>query len=525
MVAATLALGVLVTACGGDPPQIVDYSPQRNSVDVSTASPIRITFDHDVDRQSVEARLHLSPITTGSVQWLSGRQLAYNHATLRTNTPYEVILEPGYRDLAGNTYTLRHHWSFVTEGAPTLAGSTPTDGESGIDPASYLTLDFTREMDAQSLQSAIAITPNVPIDVRLDPTDGRRAIIATSELLTPNTAYQLLVNTAALDVDGNPIDRDQLIQFNTGAQHPLRHWIAFATNNPAGGPGGLWIVDERGFPRILFDSGAVQSFSWSPAGDSMLIEVPDETWWTFSPGGTQRPLNVKAVWAAALASGMGFVYIDNEGVLYRQTQDGVDERIASDVAEAVVAPDGLRLAFVGGVAGNEQIWGYDVGLRAGYQLVQDSGPVSDVAWSPGGTRLAYLRHDATTTTLRVRSLVGTGATSTLTTGDLGSPAWLPDSTHIVFSAAFATDNGTVHKAFVVNVVSPPTALTIALGLPSDPGIDAMSPISSPDGHQIAFLSGNQVWLMNADGTRPTALTKQDPASFPYSCRALAWTRT
>jgi hypothetical protein len=52
-----------------------------------------------------------------------------------------------------------------------------------------------------------------------------------------------------------------------------------------------------------------------------------------------------------------------------------------------------------------------------------------------------------------------------------------------------------------------------------------SPMASPDGHQIAFLSGDQVWLMNADGTRPTALTKEDPEVFPYSCRALAWTRT
>ena len=60
---------------------------------------------------------------------------------------------------------------------------------------------------------------------------------------------------------------------------------------------------------------------------------------------------------------------------------------------------------------------------------------------------------------------------------------------------------------------------------ADPAIEVSSPIASPDGHQIAFLSRNQVWLMNGDGTRPTALTREDPASFPYSCRAVAWTRT
>jgi len=56
-------------------------------------------------------------------------------------------------------------------------------------------------------------------------------------------------------------------------------------------------------------------------------------------------------------------------------------------------------------------------------------------------------------------------------------------------------------------------------------LDVGSPVPSPDGHQVAFLNGNQVWLMNADGTRPTALTNLDPTSFPYSCRIPAWTRS
>jgi hypothetical protein len=515
----------LLTACGGDPPQIVDYSPERNTVDVSTAAPIRIAFDHDVDRPSVELRLHLLPPTTGSVRWLSGRELAYDHATLRVSTTYEVILEPGYHDPAGNTYTLRHHWSFTTEGPPSLSGSSPANGDASVDPASYLNLDFTRQMDPATLKSAIAMNPSVPFEVRLDPTDPHRAIIAPSQLLSANTDYQLLVNTAATDLDGNQLGRDELVRFTTGAQHALRHWIAFATAAADGSAGGLWIVDERGFPRELFDATAVQSFNWSPAGDSLLIQGPDQAWWQYAPGVAESPLTFKAMWAAALAAGMGFVYLDSASVLHRQTADGTDETIAADVAEAAVAPNGLRLAYVLDTGGGREIWGYDVGLRATYQLVLDTAQVSDVAWAPAGNRIAYLRHDATATALRVRNLTGTAATSTLTSGDIGRPAWLPDSTHLVFAASVSNQGAVLHKAYVVNVVSPPAALTVATGLPSDPGIDVSSPVSSPDGHQIAFLSHDQVWLMNADGTRPTALTKQDPASFPYSCRALAWTRS
>ena len=513
-----------LAACGGDPPQIVDYSPQRNSVDVSTAVPIRISFDHDVERTSVESRLHLSPATGGSIRWLSGHQLQYEHATLRTSTTYEVILDAGYHDRAGNTYSLRHHWAFTTEGPPAVTSSTPAGGDAGVDPAAYLTLDFSRAMDPASLKGAVALSPTIPIDVRIDITDSRRAIVAPSQLLSPNTEYRLLISTAALDVDGNQLGRDQSVRFTTGALHPLRNWIAFATDAADGSAGGLWMVNDRAFPRQLFDAGAVRSFSWSPGGDTLLIEGQDETWWNYVPGSVNATLGFKAPWAASLAAGMGYVYITDAGILHRQAPDGADEVIEADVGEATVAPNGLRIAFTHAASRTNEVWGYDVGLHSRYLLASDTAPVSAVAWAPSGNRIAYLRHDPSTLSLRVRNLTGAAATTTQTSGDISAPAWLPDSTHLVFSAAFSTPGGPTHKAFVINVVSPPASLNLASGLPSDPEIEVDSPVPSPDGHQIAFLSGDQIWLMNADGTRPTPLTKQDPASFPYSCRALAWTR-
>ena len=524
LAAAGLLAAISMTACGGDPPQIVDYAPQRNTIDVSTAAPIRITFDHDVDQSSVNSRLHLEPATQGIARWIDGRNVVYEHATLRTNTVYEVILESGYHDPAGNTYTLRHHWSFVTEGPPRLAASTPAGGDRSVDPAAYISLDFTRGMNPVTLKDAITISPSVPFEVRLDPTDSKTAIIAPSQLLAPDTGYQVVVAVTATDIDGNQLTRDQTFNFTTGAVQPLRHWIAFATDKSDGSPGGLWIVNERGFPRQLFDATAVQSFSWSPSGDSMVVQGPGETWRKVTPGGDETVLPFRGPWAAALASRMGYVYLDDTGVLHRMRVDGTDDVIATDVREGAVAPSGLRVAFIHTRVSSNEIWGYDVGLRTTYLLAVDTAPVSSAAWDPAGNRIAYLRHDLTTTTLQMRSLTGTAATTTLVAGDIGRPAWLPDSTHVVFSAKVPTASTTLTKAFVINVVSPPATLSAAAGLPADPAIQVASPLSSPDGHQIAFLSGNQVWLMNADGTRPTPLTKEDPAAFPYSCRALAWTR-
>src|SRR5262249_30935717 len=153
-------------------------------------------------------------------------------------------------------------------------------------------------------------------------------------------------------------------------------------------------------------------------------------------------------------------------------------------AEAAVAPNGLRLAFINNTTDLNKVWAYDVGLRARYELALDSAPVSSVAWAPAGNRIAYLRHDLSPVSLRIRNLTGAAATTTISTGDIDAPAWLPDSTHLLFSAALPTSSGAVHKAFVINVVSPPTVLSMASGLPSDPSVQVASPVSSPDGHQI-----------------------------------------
>jgi len=520
---AVLLVGLV--ACGGNPPQIVDYSPERGAKEVSTATPIRITFDHDVDMPSIESRLYLLPATTGSLTWVSRRQLAYEHATLAPKTTYEVVLEAGYKDPAGNTAMLRHHWSFITEGPPLLAGSTPANGESGVDPAAYLAINFSRDMSGASLQGAVTIAPSAPFSVRLDPTDGRRAIIAPATLLNPSTAYAIAITTAALDADGNKLARDESIAFTTGAVRPLRHWVAFTTASADGTPGALWIVNESGFPRKLFASGAVHSFSWSPEGDRLLLQSDGEAWSLFTPGQDPAPLGFKATWAAALASGMGYVYIDDAGALHRLSAGGVDSVISAAASRAAVAPGGGRLAFVEVGPHASVIWGYDVGLQARYQLAVESAPISNLSWAPAGNRIAYLRQDVGTARLKVRNLTGPGATTTIASGaGIGAPAWLPDSVHLVFAAALPAGTGTLRKAFVVSAVAPPPALTVALGLPSDPSISVANPIPSPDGHQIAFISGNQVWLMNGDGTRPMPLTAFDLQSFPYSCRMPAWTR-
>jgi len=525
VVIAAITLLVGAVACGGAPAQIVDYSPLRGAKDVATLAPVQITFDHDVDRASVESRLYLIPAVTGSVKWKNGHQLEYRHEKLATATTYEVVLEAGYRDVAGNVYGLRHHWSFDTELPPQFAGSTPSDGDTAIDPADYLSVTFSRAMLESSLAGAIVFTPEVRFGVRIDPSDLRQVIVAPDSLLQPNTSYRMLVTQLAKDVDGNELDQVRSISFKTGAARPLHHWVAFAAENSARTSGGLWIVNETGIPRQLLESSAVTAFSWSPDGQRIVFETADG-WATFAPGEGTQLLGFSAIWAAALAPGLGYVYLDSAGSLYRAPQSGADYVVGTLVRSVAVSPGGERLVLAQDeVDGTTRIWGYDVGLRSRYALAAETTSVSDLSWAPNGNRISYLRHDPGTVTLRVRNLTGAGALISVVQGDISAPAWLHDSGHMVLAASVVGDSGPVSKAFVINVASPPPVLTIGLGLPAMPNVaDVRAPVPSPDGHQIAFISGDQVWLMNADGTRPTALTRFDSETFPYSCVMPAWTR-
>ena len=526
-VIALVAFG-LVAACGTNPPQIVDYSPQRGTIDVATSIPIGISFDVDVDKSSVEGRLHTNPSSIGHIVWLNNRSLSYVHQPFTPSTEYEAILEPGYKATTGDVYQLRHHWQFTTEGPPAMSGSVPVPGEGGVDPAAYVVLNFTRDMDQSSIASATSIVPATAFSIRLDANDHRHVIVAPNSLLRPNSEYRVTVTTDALDIDGNHIDRAQTFNFTTGAARPLRHWIAFIADDGTGISSAVWIVDESRIPRQLFSDAPVVSFSWSPEGQRLMLHRVDGGWTVLQVGGGATELGFNARWAAALGPGLGYAYLDSSGTLRRLGLDGTDEEVARGVTEAAVAPGGDRIAFVVPTSLTGGIWGYDSGLHSSYHLTSDAGVLTNLAWAPAGNRIAYLLDDGAGSHLKVLTLGATSTRTTVASGDLGPPAWLPDSNHLVFSATVDTPAGTIHKAFLISTSSPPSALTLSLGLPAVNTVDVVNPVPSPDGHQIAFVNqaGDypELWLMNADGTDPAALTRFDTSEFPYASTSPAWTR-
>jgi len=519
-------LSTLLAACDSGA-QIVDYGPQRGSSDVPTNTPVQITFDRPVNQRSVATRFRLSPAASGAIIWPHPDQLLFKHEPLKTETQYTVELQAGYSDAQGHVYSLRHWWSFRTETPPDLVSTSPGAGDRNVDPAGYLSLAFSRPMDVAALAGAVSISPDTPTSLRIDPGDDRRVVVAPRVLLQPGTAYTLAVGRGALDVDGNPLRAAAQVQFQTGPNRALRHWIG-ALTQPFGQHSGegVWIVDENRFPRRI-SSAAGDGFSWSPDGLGVLLHLAGDRWATQAVGGSELELPFLADWAADLGGGRGFVYLRGDR-LNLLDATGRTAELAGGVGEAALAPDAEQVAYTVPGTGSTAIMAIEVELRARYRLLSEPGRVADLAWSPDGLRLAYRTPalDPAVSEVRVLSLTGPGGAITVARADTTPPRWL-DESHLVFATDVQTPTGTYSRAYRVSALAPGDVLPPAQRLPATGELDVRDPMPSPDGHQIAFLAGDggnyELWLMNADGTGLVQLTAYDAAAFPYSVRALAWT--
>ncbi len=153
------------------------------------------------------------------------------------------------------------------------------------------------------------------------------------------------------------------------------------------------------------------------------------------------------------------------------------------------------------------------------RLSDGAGHDTEPAWSPDGTRIAFVSSRDGNSELYVMDADGSDVTRlTTTTESEGNPDWSPDGTRIVFDRLLASTN---YEIFTMDAGGgDETRLTNV----SD-ATDA-DPAWSPDGTKIAFQSNRsphagdlEIYVMDADGTDQTRVTSSfdsdtDPAWSP-----------
>jgi hypothetical protein len=143
-------------------------------------------------------------------------------AALMANTVYTATVTPGAEDLAGHALGAAHSWSFTTgevldKTAPTVSGTSPHHGATGIAVDTSVAVTFSEAMDPLTVTSATLIlrrgTAVVAGTVNFT---GVTAILNPTSALLPNTSYTGTVTTGVSDLAGNTMEIDYGWSFTTG---------------------------------------------------------------------------------------------------------------------------------------------------------------------------------------------------------------------------------------------------------------------------------------------------------------------
>ena len=133
-------------------------------------------------------------------------------------------------------------------------------------------------------------------------------------------------------------------------------------------------------------------------------------------------------------------------------------------------------------------------------LADDSWPT----WNPAGTKIAFQSNrnltpggNASQLDIYVINADGTGETRLTTdTTNEAQPAWSPDGTKI----AFVSDRDDNNEVYVMNADGTGVA-RLTTNLTADE-----QPAWSPEGNRLAFDSDGEVWVIQADGSGLTQVT-------------------
>jgi TolB protein len=254
--------------------------------------------------------------------------------------------------------------------------------------------------------------------------------------------------------------------------------------------GDLWVLDSSG-AHALATGGTFSQPSWAPDGSSLAYVYRGtnfaDIFTTDDQGQSQTRL-----------TNSQSTVLDNNDWNLRPTW----------------SPDGKLIAFVSDRnSAFPTLWLMNAADGSGRRVLQTPGlqeeDVDAVSWSPDGTQLAVtLFNEPGPTQIALVPLGTTGrpvghVLSTLAGGAL-DPAWAPDGSWLAFAG---------RDGFAMDLFAERPDGTSLTRLTTD-GLLARSPVWSPDGRQVAYLSNKtgffEVWVVDLSVDSSGGLSPSSP---------------
>lgn len=411
-----LAVAYLVAA-----PRVVAASPASGESLVDPSTPLRLSFNRPVDRASVERRLSTEPSLAGTIDWQDDTVVFTPQAGWPNGTSVEVILAAGYQSNLFLPSLTGLRWRFEVaeervafvlrqDGRDVLAAQALT-GQAAIPllPAGVEVSSFAFAPEGQLAsfergpdgERYLALRQRVEVEaerVYVCPPDSRCGGLAISPS-GQQLAWEvrpLTTSAGGVLVEGEPsvwawlgeADAGQPVEVARAPAHSP-HWL---------GPDSLAVYDAAGLALVVLTPSAQSPWpslasidnslgaqaAWSP--DGRFVVFP-EVFLLDEPDPVSGAEFYSHLFRVELESGL---------------RTDLSRRAAGPVEDAAPAfsPDGLWLAFARKFLDAEdwtpgrQLWLMRSDGSGAEQLTQ-SAEVNhaQIAWSPDGRQLAFVRFD------------------------------------------------------------------------------------------------------------------------------------
>jgi len=219
-----------------------------------------------------------------------------------------------------------------------------------------------------------------------------------------------------------------------------------------------------------------------------------------------------------LVSNMPIVFVsrrDGNLEIYAMSVDGSNvTRLTNNAKDdwgPDLSPDNKRFVFMSERDGNTEIYLMNTDGSSQTRLTNNKASDFSPRWSPDGSRIAFVSERDGNLEIYVMNADGSGQIRLTKTPSLkeSDPVWSPDGRQI----AFEVDD----QIYVMNADGTRTHSLTSVG------INNFDPDWSPKEARIIFTSrregDNEIYVMNADGTGQTNLTKNVSEDY-----AAAWSR-
>jgi dipeptidyl aminopeptidase/acylaminoacyl peptidase len=197
------------------------------------------------------------------------------------------------------------------------------------------------------------------------------------------------------------------------------------------------------------------------------------------------------------------------GIVLRRLDGRLVERLTYGISdeEPAWSPSGRRIAFSRGISTESEYYEYRFERSGGIYTISRDGrkPAprllvsggEEPAWSSQG-EIAFVSYDSSQRSVQVRAISANGGPIRTLATDGFNPDWSPSGERLAF-ITFGEPFDRHNKLFVVNRDGS------GLRRVYRGRQNLLSPTWSPDGRTIAFLEGNRVLAVRANGGTPRAL--------------------